>query len=283
MKNILIVPNVNKDRALETTRLAIEALEKAGARVFAESKYKDQLKDACVVCDAVPEETELVLVVGGDGSVLDASVIALERDIPILGINLGRVGYLSEIEPGDISSLSKLVSGDYFINERMLLECSVDGAELGAAPKRLAVNDVVISHNSYLGISEFSVASAQVGLKYRADGIIFATPAGSTAYSFSAGGPVVLPGVNTILATPVCPHSFFDRSILFSGDDMITVKNTGHTELYVSVDGRSIGALAPDGECIVRKSKKKIKMLTLNCADSLSTFFKKVRVTEDLK
>lgn len=283
MKNVLIIPNIRKDKELNITLEAVQVLASSGVRVFADEKYASVLGGHCELYKDIPEETEMVLVIGGDGSVLDASVTALSLDVPLLGVNLGKVGYLSEVEPTEISSLSKIASGDYYVNERAILDYSFDGEGGDGAPHRLAVNDIVVSHNSYLGIAEFSVSSSQAALKYRADGIIFATPAGSTAYSFSAGGPVVLPGVSAVLATPVCPHSFFDRSVLFNGNDRITVKNTGDDELKVSVDGRFVGALLPHKECIVTVSNKKIKMLTLNRADSLSTLFKKVRVTEDLK
>ena len=217
-------------------------------------------------------------------AIKDKVIIDLEkRVIPLVGINLGKVGYLSEIEPFDEELLRRIVDDDYYVYEKMLLTVSKSECENRIVSDRLAVNDIVISHDSYLGMSEFNVSTGEGTLRYRADGIILSTPAGSTAYSFSAGGPIVSHEVDAILATPVCPHSFFDRSILFSGNDAITVTNTGKNDLKVSVDGRCFSTMHPSESCKIMASERKLKMLSFEKNNMFAKLFEKMRVMEDVK
>ena len=149
---------------------------------------------------------------------------------------------------------------------------------------RYAVNDVVISHDSYLGIADFKIENTRgESVKYRADGIILSTPSGSTAYSLSAGGPVVSPYLDSILVTPVSPHSFFNRSILFNSKEKISVMNTGDSDLNVSIDGRRIAALSRGEECTISVADKRLKMLTFSSDNMFATLFKKMRIMEDVK
>ena len=283
MKNIVIIPNPNKDTDFSVTKAALDILCRSGANVYIDRIFENDVQGRCLYYDRVPENAELIAVVGGDGSMLDAAVCAIEKDIPIVGINLGKVGYLSEIEPNDLGSLSKIVDGKYYIYEKMLLKvCKCDGDSF-VYSDRLAVNDVVIGHDSYLGISEFTISTNEGALRYRADGMILSTPAGSTAYSFSAGGPIVSHKVGAILATPVCPHSFFDRSILFGTNDEITIKNTGANNLNVSADGRCFSSLEAGEACVISASERKLKVLSFKTSNMFSQLFEKMRIMEDFK
>ena len=215
MKHIVIIPNPKRDKGLSVTKNISEVLLSFGASVYVDKKHECDLSASVERYESFPPSAELIIVVGGDGSVLDASVVALAYDIPLLGVNLGKVGYLSEVEPYNLSELSRIFSGEYSIDEKMLL--TVVSFKDGEAKEseRLAVNDVIISHDSFVGVADFTLENG-VGdsLKYRADGLILSTPAGSTAYSLSAGGPIVSHDIDSIVATPICPHSFFNRSII---------------------------------------------------------------------
>lgn len=284
MKNIVLIPNLNKDMANEVTVRLIEKLHALGLKLYSASKYVAKFPNIVEVYEKFPETTDLVIVVGGDGSVLDASVDAIAADVPLIGVNLGKVGYLSEIDTENLDTFDRIVNDRYVVEERMLLSVVLKKVDGVTMVKRYAVNDVVISHDSYLGIADFKIENTRgESVKYRADGIILSTPSGSTAYSLSAGGPVVSPYLDSILVTPVCPHSFFNRSILFNSNEKISVTNTGESELNVSIDGRRIAALSYGEECTVSVADKRLKMLTFSSDNMFATLFKKMRIMEDVK
>jgi NAD+ kinase len=145
---------------------------------------------------------------------------------------------------------------------------------------RDAVNDVVISHDAYFGIAEFKLENSYGDrVVYRADGLILSTPAGSTAYSLSAGGPIIAHNLDSITVTPVCPHSFFNRSIVYGKDECIKISNSGDQVLNVSVDGRFFAGLGTGEWCVVKKSDSKLKMITFSENNVFATLFKKIKAT----
>lgn len=284
MKNIAVIPNPKKDVGLLVTKALTERLIRFGAVVYIDEKYVSEFGGAVIAYKTFPSDAELIIVTGGDGSVLDASIIAIEKDIPMLGVNLGKVGYLSEVEPDNLDILSGVISGSYKIEEKMLLSVTHVGCGVVESSERLAVNDVIISHDTFLGIANFLLEnSAGDSVKYRADGMILSTPAGSTAYNLSAGGPIVSHDIDSITATPICPHSFFNRSIIFKAGESIKLKNTGDTVLNISVDGRYFANLSFGEECIVKMHEKRLKMLTFSENNMFATLFKKMRILEDVK
>lgn len=284
MKKIVLVPNLSKSMADEVALSLIDKLEKSGFEICSAAKYAEVFSNRIGLYDSFPNDADLIIVVGGDGSVLDASVDAIAADVPLVGVNLGKVGYLSEVEPENLDAFAGLKDGNYAIEERMLLSVALKNKNGNSEVTRYAVNDVVISHDSYLGIADFKIENSRgESVKYRADGIILSTPAGSTAYSLSAGGPVVSHDVDSILVTPVCPHSFFNRSILFSANERISVTNTGNSELNISIDGRRIASISEGEECTVSVSNKKLKILTFSKDNMFTTLFKKMRIMEDVK
>lgn len=284
MRNIAVIPNPKKDVDFSVTRALTERLIRFGARVYIEERYADSIHADSIAYKMLPGDVELIIVTGGDGSVLDASVIAIEKDIPMLGVNLGKVGYLSEVEPDNLDILSRIITGNFKIEEKMLLSVIHSGCGVVEKSERLAVNDVIISHDSFLGIADFLLENnAGDSVKYRADGMILSTPAGSTAYNLSAGGPIVSHNIDSITATPICPHSFFNRSIIFKPSDTIKLKNTSNTVLNISVDGRYFANLSCGEECVVKMDEKKLKMLTFSENNMFSTLFKKMRILEDVK
>ena len=282
LKRIIIVPNPNKDVGLKVTAAIAERLVSLGFECFAEKKYSS-LAELGITCFEQTPETDLIVVVGGDGSVIDASRLAVEADVPLLGVNLGKVGYLSEVEPDNLRLLDKLASGDYRIDEKMLLSVAKyceDGSIV--CSERLAVNDVVFSHDNYFGISDLRLENGQGDLvSYRADGLIVATPAGSTAYSLSAGGPVVSHDIDAITVTPVCPHSFFNRSVIYGPDECLKISNSGDRALIVSVDGRFFTTLEAGEYCAICKSARRFKMLTFSENNMFTTLFNKIKIIGD--
>lgn len=279
MKKIILVPNPNKDEGFKVTKIVIKKLLALDICVLVSKSFGELEKYGASLYEGAPESCDLVLVIGGDGSIIDASRIAIKQDVPLLGINLGKVGYLSELEVDDIDSLSRLKTGDYTTEYKMLLtvdKYSPSGSHESSV--REAVNDVVISHDQYFGIADFKLENSYGDrIVYRADGLILSTPAGSTAYSLSAGGPVVAHDLDSITVTPVCPHSFFNRSIIYGKDECIKVSNSGGSLLNISVDGRFFANLGEGEWCVVKRSKKRLKMLTFSKNNMFSVLFKKIK------
>lgn len=280
MKKVILIPNQKKDEALKVTADVIKKLVSLNVTPYIDCAFEGLKKVGAVTYSDLPNDAELVIVLGGDGSVIDASRIAIALDIPMLGINLGKVGYLSEVEIDNINLLDRLVTGDYSLESKMLLTVERYSPEgVHEISVRDAVNDVVFSHEDYLGISDFKLENSNGDrLVYRADGLILSTPAGSTAYSLSAGGPIVAHGLDSITVTPVCPHSFFNRSIVYGKDECIKISNSGDAALNVSVDGRLFAKITAGEWCVVKKSSKRLKMLTFSENNMFSVLFKKIKV-----
>lgn len=257
---ITVLPNAVKDTDLAVTGAAIGLLRSCGAEVFLPEAFAGRF-DGCAYFDArhFPRCSDVLLVVGGDGSILDASVYAIRFGIPVLGINLGRLGYLSELEVGELPRLRELCRGAYTVRSRMTLQAEILSPTGKKSIRRMAVNDVVIGNRGAGCPVDLAVSDGGGDeILYRADGLICATPTGSTAYSLSAGGPVIDAEVEAICLTPICPHSFFNRSVLFPAGAELRIRNAsraGHI-LTVSVDGRALNLLKPGETLSVRRSRR---------------------------
>ena len=283
MKNIVIIPNNHKDSDFAISIKTAEFLSGCGATVYVEDKYETNLGGYATVFASIPTDAELILVIGGDGSIIDASVPAIEYDLPVLGINLGNLGYLAEVEPENISQLKRIFTDEYKIEEKMLLSVAVVRGGKLVESNRLALNDVIISHESYLGLAELSLTDSHgATVKYRADGLILSTPVGSTAYSLSAGGPIVSHDIDSILATPICPHSFFNRSVIFNPSEQLTLCNHGKDTLNITVDGRLFAELSEGECCVVKTAAKRFRMMTLSDGNMFSTLFGKMKRFENI-
>lgn len=190
--------------------------------------------------DLVYAEADILVVFGGDGTILETARRAAQRGTPILGINLGRLGYMAELEMSDLDLLDRLFTGEYELEKRSMLRVELfSGSELRSFCH--ALNDAVISNGSVSRMIELELSEGGVPVTtYRADGLIVATPTGSTAYSMSAGGAIVDPRVDCFCVTPICPHSFAARPMIFSDSSVLEVRNICAREkmLYLTVDGR---------------------------------------------
>ncbi|MDR1754613.1 MAG: NAD(+)/NADH kinase [Eubacterium sp.] len=196
------------------------------------------LKRQCIVVTTESSEIsicDLVMTVGGDGTILNWGKSAARARKPLLGINTGTLGFMATLEPSELDKLSRLKSGDYRVSKRMMLDVIVEEKSF------LALNDAVISRETGAKLPEFRISGG--GLEFsriRADGLIFSTPTGSTAYALSAGGPILEPEISCIEFTPLCAHTLFGRTIIFSGEDALNVtfsKYSDKDEVLLSVDG----------------------------------------------
>jgi len=280
MKKILLLPNITKDKDLSFSKKVADILLSFGITVYVDKKYDIE---GTIKYLKVPDDAELIVVIGGDGSVIDASGLAVELDIPLLGINFGKVGYLATLDIDNLDELSKLVSSQYYISEKMLLSVVKVGKDgVLNKSKRLALNDVIITHDNYLGIADFKVENSRGdSVIYRADGVIVSTPSGSTAYSLSAGGPIISHTLDCIMVTPVCPHSFFNRAIIYGPEECIRITNLSDASLKISVDGRLFSSISRGEYCEIIKSLKRIKMLTLTESNLFATLSKKIKLLHE--
>lgn len=264
MKNFCVIANREKDENLEMTNQIMDYLQQFGAEVFITRECHD--KDA-VYTDVsdLPENVECAIVLGGDGTILQAAHDLMTRKIPLLGINLGTLGFLAEIEKQNVNqALQAVVNGQFQIEERMMLDACVIGKENSRSDKicNPALNDIVITRSGFsriIGVSIY-VNGAHIN-NFRGDGVIISTPTGSTGYNLSAGGPVVTPGAETVIITPICPHTLNARSIVVKSSDTVLVKimeskKTQAEEAIVTMDGgKAIKLRAGDNIEITRASE----------------------------
>lgn len=212
--------------------------------------------DERVRCGIKENAPDAIIAFGGDGTILRAVKCALEIDAPILGVNAGRIGFLSEIEPDGISAaLERLSSGIFSIDRRMMLECSVNGSKPVSC-----LNDVLLYKHSFSGVAEIEMKIDKMAAgSVFCDGVIVSTPTGSTGYSISAGGPIVAPELDMAILTPICPHTLTARPIIVPPDAVmeLSMKTNG----YLALDGENIGDVAENDVISVVRSNKHVSFV----------------------
>lgn len=283
MEKAIIIPNPIKDDSFVVTAEIVRRLVKLKIDSFVEEKYMHNGLLEASYYQGPPRDADMIIVVGGDGSVIDASSLAVELDIPLLAVNLGKVGYLAQLEPDRLDMLDRLANGEYKIEEKMLLE--VEKTSPGAKARRcsrLALNDIVVSHENYLGISDIMIENEHGDhVNYRADGVIASTPAGSTAYSLSAGGPIISHALDSITVTPICPHSFFNRAIVYGPGERIRISNAGKPVLNISVDGRYFDSISEGEGCLIYASAKRLKTVSFGESNVFTVLSRKINHLND--
>ncbi len=282
--NILLVTNHAKDPMLTVaTSIVKRLLAHDGVSVFAGNRADAEMLGLSYSSE-LPDNISLMIVIGGDGSVLDASDIALEKNIPLIGINLGHLGYLAEVEVEELDILEKLFTDDVTLTERMTLELTVvrkNGDVLHC--DRLGANEITLMHVEEFGLADLTMTDETGNcIRYHGDGLIVATPTGSTGYSFSAGGPILSPALENVCVTPICPHSFFNRSMILGSDAEIHVTNTTHhgEHVGVSVDGRRSYVLAAGDSVRIKASAKKLKTVRIGSHPTFNTLRRKMELAE---
>ena len=265
-----IVPHRDRPLAHELARHAAEWLEARGleVRVPAGDAAAAGLASLGVDTTAFPVGLDLAISLGGDGTMLRTVDLVYETGAAVLGVNVGQLGYLTEVEPADLDgALERLVAGDYEVDERMVLEVVV--ASAGQANGRWwALNEAVIEKEQPGRLVRLDVAiNGAYFTTYAADGVIVATPTGSTAYSFSARGPIVSPRHRCLLLTPVSPHMLFDRALVLGPDEELRFTVTDERHVVLTIDGRDLGALAPDDEVTCTGGPKPARVVTFGPRD----------------
>lgn len=248
-----IIINPSKEKALPIASQTISALLKFGAEVFVTEEFKTKFQNVQVISeDNIYNISDIIIVIGGDGTIIHTAKKAAKASKPVLGINAGRLGYLSGLEVSDLFKLEKLIKNDFVVKNRMLLTVTVGDTEY------LCLNDAVISKGPLSRMIDINVTLRGECFYYRADGLISATPTGSTAYSLSAGGPIVDPDLDSIILTPICPQSLQARPILISPDDeiVITAIPPEDTGAFLTIDGEEVCPILPDQKITVKRTKE---------------------------
>ena len=273
--NIVLIPNTTKDTDYRYTRLVLAELT-GHAHIFMQDIHPAFPLVSLLPENQLYEHADLAIALGGDGTILAAAGEVARHDIPILGINIGHLGFLAEIEPHAISPyLQRLLDGDYKVESRMMLRADVSrGGEV--IETFHALNDIVVSRASFSRLLSLrTVYDGHLLDSFVADGVILSTPTGSTAYSLSAGGPIVDPALDVILVTPICPHTMHARSMVLPLNKPVTVAlgPYGGHDSFVTADGKQ-GVSVLEGDCVtVVKSNYKTKLIKLTD----TTFYDTIR------
>lgn len=271
MKKIYVITNTAKDPENIFTNKIKEMAEGEGME--------------CVLSvddNVIPIDADGIVVLGGDGTLLKVAGETQDLDIPILGINLGTLGYLAEVDESTaLEAMKRLANEEYSVDERMMLEGSVMRADK-VIFEGFALNDIVLTRQGSLRIIHFdTTVNGQTFNEYDADGMIVATPTGSTGYNMSAGGPIVEPNAGVIVMTPICPHTLSSRSIVLTGTDEIGIyvnaDRTGHDQkVEINFDAGHNLALTTGDSIKIQRAKKVTRIVRLNEASFIEVLHKKM-------
>jgi len=267
MKAAIIV-NLSKEAAISCAEKIAVLLYGQGVSVAMPIENKAFFYMNCVTyyysLEQLLMHTDAAITVGGDGTIIHTAKYAARTNTPLIGVNVGRLGFAADVEAEEIDSLTRLKTGDFTTESRLLLDVEV--IKDGASQHYLAVNDAVVAHGELSKIVDLTLSlDGEEISKYRADGLLFSTPTGSTAYSLSAGGPILSPQMRCILMTPVCPHSLFSRSVVFDEEAQlsVSVKIPDGCSCVLTVDGEENIDIHEADSVIIRRSDLNLRLLSL--------------------
>ncbi len=277
-----VIPNMTRKNAFTVTSQVLAEIKKLGCTAFMDSLLEADFKDCSVsFCEEsrAIEQSDMVVSVGGDGSFINAAKKALVYGKPLLCVNAGKLAYLAAMECDELALLENVVDGNYLTENRMLLDASVIDKNGEIIYHSNCINDAVISRSGSIRIMKLSLyCNAAPLIEYMADGAIISTPTGSTAYSLSAGGPVVEPSVESMVVTPVCPHSMFSRSIILGGSSVVTAFHDNSGEAILSCDGGA-AVLVPEGARVeVKRAAEHITLVKVKNDTFIDILNKKISV-----
>ena len=285
MDKFFIIANRQKDKELKTARKVEAYLNSKGKSCILREETSEQKARSNHYTDVekIPKDVECIIVIGGDGTLLQAARDVVNRQIPLLGINMGTLGYLAEIDRSSIDgALNHLMLDEYTIEKRMMLNGKVYHKEELIA-EDVALNDIVIGRDGPLHVTRFhNYVNGEFLNSYTADGIIIATATGSTGYSLSAGGPIVSPETNILILTPVAPHTLNTRSVIFPAEDEITVEigegSQGcEAKAVVSFDGDTNVPMRTADRVAIRRSVKDTQIIKISNISFLEVLRRKMK------
>lgn len=281
---IYVCPCTYKEKSMAVLPSVIAVLTGNGITPVMHEKLLDLYRDERVeyrpadIGDSMISGCDMLMTIGGDGMILKWAKRALSCvDMPVIGINTGRLGFMTAIDADELEKLSALADGTYSVSRRMLLTAEESGNS--GRKNHIALNDIVLFKDVNSKLPEFTVRiNGTTITKVRADGLIFSTPTGSTAYALSAGGPIIEPTVECIQMTALCAHTLLNRPMIFSGNDIVTVSYTAYegSRVNMSVDGGEGMGLAPDDTLTIRKLGEYVKLAEIGSRSFYTTVSEKL-------
>lgn len=268
MKTIGLLSNLEREKIAYVINDIYSWLIKRGVNLLLDKESANRISRPAIGCNRheMVQQVECLVVLGGDGTLLHSARLAAPSNIPIIGINLGRLGFLNDVDiPHLYGAMECLLSGKFTIEERMMLEASVIRGEQTYKPV-ICLNDAVITKGAFSRLIIFDAAvDGQHFNSYHADGVIISTPTGSTAYSLSAGGPLVVPNLDLMLITPICPHALWARPLVIDSNSEVRITlRSKHGEVMLTMDGQH-GMHLQYGDLIkIKKAEHRAKFIKLN-------------------
>lgn len=255
---IFFVVNYSIEKAIEKAKESMKILKNLNCECFVEENKCKLFKGLVKNYDENLNSFNLIVAVGGDGTIISAAKLAIKFDLPVLGINAGHMGFLCGLESTELENLNKLFSKDYCLRKRMLLEITYD------SNKWVAINDAIVTKPTFHGFVNLKIYDGNSFLiQYRADSVLFSTPTGSTAYSLSNGGPIADPSLKFISMSPICAHSLISRTNLFSENSVLNVEIGSENEACLVVDGIVVKLIKQNSNIQIKKSAKMLKLIYL--------------------
>ena len=278
---IAIQVNLTREHAFDVTNNVCRELEKLGTQIFMESSLKEYFSQFPITFyenEDILAGCDLFIAIGGDGTFIHAAHDAAKFDKEILGINAGNLGFLAGLEKHELHLLKNLIDKNYAIDKRMML-CVEHYINDNLVSKHYCLNDAVVARGNSLRMCDISVeCNGRKVNDYFADGVILATPTGSTAYSLSAGGPVVEPTIESIILTPICTHSLFARSLIFRPESQLTVKirNPELCAPLLSCDGENSVEIKDGSTFVIRRANRYSKIIRIKAESFTDVLSKKM-------
>ena len=268
LKRIALIPNLTKNGAYEESLKAIRLLKSFGGKILMTADLSEKYSDNDIAFfeshEVLIQKCDAVVTIGGDGTIIHAAKHAANFEKPLLGINMGRLGFVAELEPNELPMLERLFSGDYNVEKRQMLKVTLKSKS--GSKSFFALNDEVISRGSMTKIIDLDVWLKKSYIcHYRADGLIVSTPTGSSAYALSAGGPVIEPSMSCILMTPICSHSLFSRPVLFnpSSEILVNAASREDTDLTLTIDGETTIPITADDTVVITTAEIYAELIVL--------------------
>lgn len=263
---VFICVNLKKEKSCDVAKRVIERLIELNITPMMCEKCRETLSfPEAEYGDGLMSSADFIVTIGGDGTILHSGIKAAALGKSLLGVNTGRLGFMATLESDELDKLDRLTSGDFHISSRIMLDIVME--KDGKSARYTALNDVVLFKSSYSKLPEFSVTSnGSMVLKLRSDGVIISTPTGSTAYSLSAGGPIIEPTLECIELTTLCPHTVMNRPMLFNGGNKLCVSFEGYEEshVFVSIDGDEGIEFREGDKLTITQSELKLNIIDIN-------------------
>lgn len=278
---IALIPNMTRQNTPNVTKQLLKELQGLNATVFLDEEFKGFFEEAdyinfCNIEEGI-EKCEIVVTVGGDGTFIKSAKASAVKNKPLLCVNAGKLAYLAGLENSELPLLKKVVNGEYETEKRMMLTATIFDSAGNELYKSNCLNDAVVSRSGKIRIVKLSIACNGAALMdYLADGVIVSTPTGSTAYSLSAGGPIIEPQIDSMLVTPVCCHSVFSRSVVLRPDSVLEILHDNSGDAVLSCDGEEAIPIPPGAIVKIENSPLKAEFIKVKKDTFIDILNKKI-------